>query len=62
MSNPNFEQNIENQSICFRNRLNIIHKQILEKKNLDAILLILCKKNFNKEKNKIIKNFLKLFK
>lgn len=39
----NFEDNIHNLSLCFRNRLNILMKNIIEKKNLDAILLILCK-------------------
>lgn len=38
----NFEENINNISLCFRNRLNILTKHILERKNLDAILLILC--------------------
>lgn len=39
----NLEENIHNLSLCFRNRLNIFIKAIVEKKNLDAVLLILCK-------------------
>jgi hypothetical protein len=38
----NLESNIENLSVCFRNRLNIVMNHILAKKNLDAILIILC--------------------
>ncbi len=38
----NFEENIQNLSLCFRNRLNILIKHIIEKENLDAILLIFC--------------------
>lgn len=39
----NIEENLKNLSLCFRNRLNILIKTIIEKKNLDAVLLILCK-------------------
>lgn len=40
----NFEENMHNLTLCFRNRLNILIKNIIEKKKIDAILLILCKK------------------
>jgi len=38
-----FENN-RNLNLIFRNRLRIVKKEILEKRGLDAIILIFCKK------------------
>lgn len=41
-----FENN-RNLNLIFRNRLRIVKKEILEKRGLDAIILIFCKKTKN---------------
>jgi hypothetical protein len=41
-----FENN-RNLNLLFRNRLRMVKKEIIEKRGLDAILLIFCKKKQN---------------